>query len=178
MRGPITYYLLFFIHLNARRVHIAGMTPDPDGIWMAQIARNMSIFFGEQPAEFQPTHIIRDRDAKFTEQFCSIRENDGIEFRPTPRRSPNLNPYPEVWIGRTKTECLDHFIVFGESHLRHIMEQWITYYHRWRPHQGLGNVPIDTTVSSPAPLHEFRLEYVVCHESLGGLLKHYERRAA
>jgi hypothetical protein len=47
MRGPVTYYILFFIHLHTRRVHIAGMTPNPDGAWMAQIARNMSMYFGE-----------------------------------------------------------------------------------------------------------------------------------
>ena len=178
MRGPVTYYILFFIHLHTRHVHIAGMTPNPDGVWMAQIARNMSMFFGEQPAEFQPTHIIRDRDTKFTAEFCSILETDGIEFRPIPPRSPNLNPYCESWVGRIRAEALNHFIVFGENHLRHIVSQWVSYYHRWRPHQGLGNAPIDIALPSPAPINDFRLEDVVCHESLGGLLKHYERRAA
>jgi putative transposase len=83
-------------------------------------------------------------------------------------------------VGRAKAECLNHFIVFGENHWRHILDQWTHFYHRSRPHQGLGNVPIDTVLPSPAPLHEFRLEDVVCHESLGGLLKHFdfERRAA
>jgi putative transposase len=89
-----------------------------------------------------------------------------------------LNPYAESWVGRTKAECLNHFIVFGENHLRSIIKEWLSDYHRWRPHQGLGNVPIDSALPSPAPLHEFRPEDVVCRESLGGLLKHYERRAA
>jgi putative transposase len=178
LRGPITYYVLFFIHLQTRRGHIAGMTPNPDGVWMAQVARNTSMYFAEQPVEFQPSHIIRDRDSKFTAKFCSVLEGDGIEFRPIPRRSPNLNPYAEVWIGRTKAECLDHFIVFGERHLRHIIKQWVTYYHFRRPHQGLGNVPIDTSLPSPSPLQEFCKEDIVCHETLGGLLKHYERCAA
>ncbi len=166
------------IHLQTRRVHIAGMTPNPDGAWMAQIARNMSMFFSEQPAEFRPTHIIRDRDTKFTAQFCCILETDGIEFRPIPPRSPNLNPYAESWVGRTRAECLDHFVVFGENHLRHILDQWTAFYHQFRPHQGLGNVPIDTALPSPAPLHEFCFDEVICYESLGGLLKHYERHAA
>jgi putative transposase len=175
MRGPVTYYILFFIHLHTRRVHIAGMTPNPDGDWMALAARNMSMIFAEEKPEFQPTHIIRDRDTKFTHQFCSVLETDGIEFRPIPPRSPNLNPYAESFVGRVKAECLNHFIVFGENHLRHILKEWVSYYHRFRPHQGLGNVPINTP---PAPLHEFRSEDVVRHEALGGLLKHYERRAA
>jgi putative transposase len=178
MRGPVTYYVLFFIHLQTRRVHIAGMTSNPNGAWTAQTARNMSMFFGEQPAEFRPTHIIRDRDSKFTAEFCSILELDGIEFRTTPAHSPNLNSYAEAYVGRTKAECLNHFIVFGENHLRHILGQWTGFYHQFRPHQGLGNMPIDTVLPSPASIHEFRLEDVICHESLGGLLKHFERRAA
>ena len=51
LRGPVTYYVLFFIHLHTRRVHIAGMTPNPDGVWMAQVARNMSMVFGEERPE-------------------------------------------------------------------------------------------------------------------------------
>jgi putative transposase len=81
-RRPVTYYILFLINLHTRRVHIAGMTPYPDGLRTAQIARNMSMFLGDQPAELQPTHIIRDRDRKFTEEFCSILESDGIESHP------------------------------------------------------------------------------------------------
>jgi putative transposase len=52
LRGPVTYYVLFFIHLHTRRVHTAGMTPNPDGLWMALAARNMSITFSEEPAGF------------------------------------------------------------------------------------------------------------------------------
>jgi putative transposase len=175
MRGPVTYYVLF---LHTRRVHIAGMTPNPNGDWMAQVERSMSMVFSEEKPEFQPTHIIRDRDTKFTDQFCAVLETDGIEFRPIPPRSPNLNPYAESWVGRIKAECLNHFIVFGENHLWHIVNEWVSYYHKCRPHQGLGNVPIDTPLPPAAPIEDFRFEDVVCHESLGGLLKHYERRAA
>jgi putative transposase len=126
----------------------------------------------------QPTHIIRDRDAKLTPEFCSILQTDGIQFRPIPPHSPNLNPFSEVWVGRTKAECLNHFIVFGEAHLRHIVKSWLTYYHQSRPHQGLGNVPVDTALPPPTPINDFHLEGVVCHETLGGLLRHYQRRAA
>ena len=178
VRGPVSYYVLFFIHLHTRRVHIAGMTPNPDGVWMAQVARNMSMTFADEPAEFRPTHIIRDRDSKFTAEFCSILETDNIEFRPIPPRSPNLNPFAEAWVQRTKHEVLNHFIVFGENHLRHILSCWLTYYHQVRPHQGLGNVPILGDLPPPDPLNAFRLDDVVCHESLGGLLKHYQRCAA
>lgn len=178
VRGPVTYYVLFFIHLHTRRVHIAGMTPNPDGIWMAQVARNMSMVFGDEKAELRPTHIVRDRDSKFTAEFCSILETDGIQLRPIPPRSPNLNPFAEVWVQRTKHEVLNHFLVFGESHLRHILACWLSYYHECRPHQGLGNVPINGELSPPMPIEQFCCNDIVCHESLGGLLKHYQRRAA
>lgn len=178
LRGPVTYYVLFFIHLHTRRVHIAGMTPNPDGDWMAQIARNMSMVFSEENAEFRPTHIILDRDSKFTKEFCSILETDGIGFRQIPPHAPNLNPYAEAWVGRTKAEVLNHFIVFGEKHLRHILKTWLTYYHRFRPHQSLGNVPIMAQPSPSTESESLSLADIVCHESLGGLLKHYERLAA
>jgi putative transposase len=73
---------------------------------------------------------------------------------------------------------LNHFIVFGEDHLRHILACWLTYYHHSRPHQGLGNVPILSDLPPSEPLADFHLGDVVCHELLGGLLKHYARKAA
>jgi len=81
-------------------------------------------------------------------------------------------------VQRTKHEVLNHFVVFGNHHLRTILSDWLTYYHQHRPHQGLGNVPIGAELLPEISLDEFRLENVVCHESLGGLLKHYERKAA
>ena len=178
LRGPVVYYVLFFIHIHTRRVHIAGMTPNPDGPWMAQQARNMSMIFSEEPDEYRPTHIVRDRDSKFTKQFCSILEDDGIEFREIAPLSPNMNPFAEAWVQRTKHEVLNHFIVFGEEHLRLLLKEWLTYYHTARPHQGLGNVPIGAALPPAEPIEDFCLEQVVSHESLGGLLKYYERKAA
>jgi putative transposase len=178
LRGPVVYYVLFFIHIESRRVHLAGMTPNPNEIWMVQQARNLSMFFEEQ-GEFKPTHIIRDRDAKFTAKFCSILENDGIEFRPIPPRSPNLNPFAEAWVQRTKHEVLNHFLVFGEQHLRYILNSWLEFYHLHRPHQGLGNVRLeDRDKTLPELSDRVPLGKITCHESLGGLLKHYERKAA
>ncbi len=178
LRGPVMYHVLFFIHVHTRRVHVAGMTTNPDGQWMAQQARNMSMVFDDEQEEHKPTHIVRDRDSKFTAQFCSILESDGIEFRPIPPRSPNMNPFAEAWVQRTKHEVLNHFMVFGEKHLRHLMHEWVTYYHTVRPHQGLGNVPIAGSLPPPAPLESLQLEDIECQARLGGLLKHYERMAA
>ncbi|MGD0901203.1 MAG: integrase core domain-containing protein, partial [Thermoguttaceae bacterium] len=131
----------------------------------------MSMVFAEEPEKFRPTHIIRDRDTKFTQQFCSILESEGLEFRPIPPRSPNMNPHAEVWVQRTKHEVLNHFIVFGERHLRQILAAWLEYYHRHRPHQGIGNVPLEErTDGPPAPMTDTAPSgEILCYESLGGL---------
>ena len=84
----------------------------------------------ELPKVAGPLH----RDGKFTVQFCDILESEGIEFRPIPPRSPNMSPHAEAWVQRVKHECLNHFIVFSERHLRHILSHWLDYYHRFRPH--------------------------------------------
>jgi putative transposase len=43
LRGLVTYYVVFFIHLQSRRVDIAGITVHPNEAWMKQIARNVSM---------------------------------------------------------------------------------------------------------------------------------------
>jgi putative transposase len=90
-----------------------------------------------------------------------------------------LNPYSEAWVQRTKHEVLNHFLVFGERHLRYILKSWLLYYHQFRPHQGLGNVRLAERNLLPPELSEVvPLGEIVCHKSLGGLLRHYERIAA
>jgi putative transposase len=100
-----------------------------------------------------------------------------VPFSASPR-SPNLNPFAEAWVQRTKHEVLNHFIVFGERHLWHILDSWLAYYHKFRPHQGLGNVPISGDSPPGRPMEYFCREDIVCHEPLGGLLKHYSLAAA
>ena len=130
------------------------------------------------PAEHRPTHIVRDRDSKLTTKFCSILKNEGIEFKVVAPMSPNMNPFAEAWVQRTKQDVLDNFIVFGEAHLRLLLKEWLTYYHEFRPHQGLGNVPISGIPDGTEHPIGFRRDHIVCHHRLGGLLKHYERKAA
>ncbi|MFV1967796.1 MAG: integrase core domain-containing protein [Pirellulaceae bacterium] len=174
--GLVEYYVFFFIHIETRRVHVAGMTPNPDGPWMAQQARNLCMFFDEQ-ADRRPTHIVRDRDSKFTPQFCSIVESEGIEFRPIPPYSPNMNPFAEAWVQRIKRERLDHFLVLGKRHLCYLIQDYLTHYHEERPHQGIGNRPPNQIEPAQERLR-FEIDEIVCHERLGGLLRHYEPKAA
>jgi putative transposase len=88
-----------------------------------------------------------------------------------------MNPFVETWVRAIKGECLDHFMVFGEEHLKYLVDEYLVHHNEERPHQGVGNRwPKE---AEPLPeLVQFRPDEVVCHERLGGLLKHYERRAA
>jgi hypothetical protein len=89
-----------------------------------------------------------------------------------------MNPHAVAWVQRTKHEVLDHFFIFGEKHLRHLIFSWLDYYHRFRPRQGLGNALLTEASPSPKSVDTIATEDIVCHERLGGLLKHYQCKAA
>ncbi len=178
MRGWVDYYVLFFIHLETRKVHILGMTPNPDGEWMKQQARNLCIFFGE--LDTPPKYIIHDADTKFTRDFRKILKSEGIKpVRIGPRR-PNQNSVAERYVGTIKRECLDRFLAFGEDHLRYLITQFVDYYHTKRTYRGLDyHTPrqVDTSTKTEAiPL--LSRSDLVRRESLGGALKWYERKVA
>ena len=109
--GLVTYYVLFFIHLSSRKVHVAGVTPHPDEQWMKQVARNVTMINAA-----------------------------GVKRVVLPPRSPNVNAYTERWIRSVKEECLARLILFGEKALQHALTEYGTHYHHERNHQGKGNV--------------------------------------
>ena len=111
--GLIDFFVLFFIHVGTRRVSVAGMTGSPNSAWIAQQARNLAMHVAELPVK--PTMLIRDWDTKFTAEFDGILESEGIEIKKVGPRAPNMNAIAERWVQSIKQECLDHFIVFGES---------------------------------------------------------------
>ena len=87
--------------------------------------------------------------------------------------APNLNGYAERFVLSIKSECLDHFVVLGEEHLRYLIDEYLAHYLTERAHQGVGNAPLKICPCDPPTEGE-----VVCKERLGGLLRHYERKAA
>jgi hypothetical protein len=66
-------YVLFFIELGSRRVHVAGCTPTPSALWVTQQARQLTWTLAERPASFR--FLIRDRDQKFTDSFDDVFRN-------------------------------------------------------------------------------------------------------
>jgi hypothetical protein len=89
LKGLITYYVLFFIHLGSRRVCLAGMTPHPDEDWMKQMARNVTLeqwrFLGNC------RYLLHDLDSKFCPSFDEIIQSGNVKPIRLPARSPNLN---------------------------------------------------------------------------------------
>jgi len=92
-------------------------------------------------------------------------------------RAPNQNAYAERFVQTIKQECLDHFIVFGEAHLRHMVSEFVAHYHGERPHLAKDNLPPLIT-KAPDAVDCLGPSQVDCQERLGGLLKHYQRKAA
>src|SRR5262249_51379286 len=170
--GLVTYYVLFFLHLGSRQVHIAGMTPHPNEAWMMQVARNVTM---EEWGFLSPgQYLIHDRDGKYCAAFQQIIDAAGVKRVPLPPRSPNLNAYAERWVRSVKEECLSRLILFGEASLRHVLTQYGAHFHHERNHQGKGNVLLFPAVSQGTT----RQGPVQCCERLGGLLKYYTREAA
>ena len=82
-------------------------------------------------------YLIRDRDACYGNLFVRRVRSLGIRDRPTSPRSPWQNGYAERLIGSIRRECLDHVVVFGERHLRHLLLSYVNYYNSVRTHLSL-----------------------------------------
>ena len=171
LRRLVTYYVLFFIHLESRRVDIAGLTVHPNEAWMKQIARNATM---EDCGVLRDCrYLLHDRDTKFTRSFRAILASGRIEPLALPARSPNLNAYAERWVRSVKEECLSKVILFGERSLRRALSNYVDHFHAERNHQGKGNVLL-----FPRPNDRQREGPVRCRDRLGGLLRYYHREAA
>jgi transposase InsO family protein len=134
--GLVTYYVLFFVHLGSRKVHIAGVTPHPNQAWMMQIARNVTM---EQWGFLPPgQYLMHDRDGTYGPAFQQIIDAAGVTRVPGPSRSPNLNAYAERWVRSVQEECLSRLILYGEASLRHALTPYVEHVHHERNHQRPG----------------------------------------
>jgi putative transposase len=171
-RGLATYYVLFFLHLETRRVTLAGITRHPTEQWMIQMARNA---VDEIDGVFRPIRfVLHDRDSKFCASFRATLRSGGVEPLLLPARSPNLNAFAERWVRSVKSECLSKLILFGESSLRRAITQFLEHYHHERNHQGKANLLL---FRAPGELRPPDRALITCRERLGGLLKYYCRAA-
>ena len=168
--GLVTHYVLFVIHHATRAVEIAGVTTNPDGNFMARVARNLT----DNVDGFlrNMSYLILDNDRLFTAKFCGILEDAGVKVVRTAIRAPNMNAFAERWVQTVKHECLSKLILFGDRHLRRVLSEFADHYHQERPHQSLDNNPIQ-----PQPSNQPNEGEIVADERLGGLLRSYRRVA-
>ncbi len=163
-------YVLFFIEIGSRRLHIAGCTSNPDKSWATQQARN--IMWNIQEMRGKPAFLIHDRDTKFPGSSDEIFKSEGLEIIETPYQAPSANAYAERVVRSIREECIDRIIIMNEKHLRFVLKQYKRYYNEARPHQGLNQSIPNGSISSSSnrPIRK--------RTFLGGLLNDYYREAA
>lgn len=175
VRGIRHIFVLVFIHVGTRRVFVSPATFHPVESWV----KAQAIAFNEhvRSSGLECKIVMHDRDCKFSNFFDEVLAARGREVKKTAYRSPNTNAFVERFIQTMKKECLDHFVVFGKTHMEYLVAEMVTHYHEERPHQSKENMPLlpakrskDVGFVDAAP--------IVCRPRLGGLLKHYYRKVA
>jgi putative transposase len=167
----LTFRLLFaFIVLRHDRrelVHV-NVTDHPTAAWTARQLRDTF------PYDSTPRSLLRDRDAIYGDVFARALEAMRIREILIAPRAPWQNAFAERVIGSIRRECLDHFIVLNERHLRRLLRAYLVYYNTVRPHQALGNEsPHPRAVEPPARARD----RIVAIPQLGGLHHCYQRAA-
>jgi putative transposase len=170
-KGLVTYYLLFFMELATRKVHFAGLTPNPEEGLMLQVARNVTD--AEGGFLRGKRYLLMDRDTKFSEAFRGTLEAVGVRPVRLPPRAPNLNAHIERFLRSLKEERLERMIFFGERSLQTATVTYVDHFLTERNHQGMGYQLIIAGNEVSRTVGE-----IACRERLGGLLRYYYREAA
>jgi putative transposase len=161
-------YVLFFISLATRRIEYVASTPNPDGRWVTQQARNLVMQLGD---EHSFRFLVHDRDTKFAHAFDQIFRTEGVKVICTPIRAPNANAHAERWVRTLRADCLDRILILGRRHLEHVLRVYRRHYNEHRPHRALHLLPPngrDPTQPNAAAAAVHR------RDRLGGLIHEYE----
>jgi transposase InsO family protein len=155
-------YTLIIVRLDRRHLIWVNVTTNPTADW---IARQLSEAF---PWNEAPQYVIRDRDCIYGAVVTRRLRAMGIRDKPIAPASPWQNGFAERLIGSIRRECVDHFVVWGETHLRWILRTYARYYNDIRTHWSLGK-------DAPAFRRIQRTGIINAHAILGGLHHHYVR---
>jgi putative transposase len=124
-------FAFFMIELCSRRVIHVGVTRNPTDAWTAQQLREATAY-GEGPK-----YLIRDNDGKFGVGFARVAKTSHIEILKTPYYAPQANAICERFLGSVRRECLDHMLILHEKQLHRVLNAYVHYFNRARPHQGI-----------------------------------------
>jgi hypothetical protein len=166
-----TLYVLFWIELGSRRVHLAGVTANPDCAWVTQQARNLAVEDDLGDVRF----LIHHRDAKFCGSFDAVIRSEGVRVIETPLRAPKASAVAERWVRSVRNDCLDHILVLSRRHLERVLRGYVTHYNAERPHRSLALAPPDGNqpeARGSPPAKVFR------RDVLGGVIHEYYAAAA
>jgi hypothetical protein len=106
-----TLYVLVFIELGSRRIHLSPATAHPNSAWVTQQARNLAMALDDRSPAIR--FLIRDRDTKFSRSFDTVLRSEGRRVIRTPFRAPNANAHAERVIETIRAECLDWTLILG-----------------------------------------------------------------
>jgi transposase InsO family protein len=168
-------YVAFVIEHGTRRVHLLGVTSHPTGAWATQVARGLAADLDDAGRRF--THLIRDRDTKFTAVFDTVFASIGIDVVLTAPQVPRMNAIVERWISSLRRECTDRMLITGRRHFDAVLQVYIEHYNAGRSHQGRGvelRAPDDDPMVIPVPTTP---DQIARRRRLGGLLNEYHPAA-
>jgi putative transposase len=168
-------YVLFFIELGSRRVHLAGCTANPNGSWVTQQARQLAWTSAERSTPLR--FLIRDRDRKYTRDFDTVFRSEGIDIIRTPVRAPKANAIAERFVRTVRSECLDWLLILNRRHLEYVLRVFIHHYNGHRPHRSLNFIPPDPRQPTLRPVRPPRPDQVERRDRLGGLIHEYSLAA-
>src|SRR6266545_264229 len=153
-----------YIELSRRRVYLAGITANPDGAWVEQQARNLTMTLAEKGQSHRI--LVRDRDSKFTAAFDEVFRSEGLRVIKAPIAAPRAKAHAERWVGSARRECLDQILIVSRRQLETVLREYVAYYNTHRPHRSLDQHP---------PL--LKMRPVPRRDRIGGLLHEYELAA-
>ncbi len=167
-------YVLFFLELGSRRVHLAGCTANPDGRWAVQQARQCAWSLCERTTPIR--FLIHDRDSKFSRAFDDVFKSDGVEIIRTPFRAPQANAFAERWVGTVRRDCLDWLLIISRRQLERVLRTYVEHYTNHRPHRALNLAP-PTPRARLRPVGSHPPPQLQRRDRLGGLIHEYARAA-
>jgi putative transposase len=169
-----TFYVLFFIEIATRKLHVMPSTCNPDAAFVTQQARNLVAWdIGErdEPVRF----LIRDRDSKYTCSFDEVFRSEGAKVILTPIRSPKANSFAERVVKTLRSEILDWTLILGRRHLDRVLRTYASHYNAERPHRGLV-LAVPENPSPVAPVDE--VPEIGRRDLIGGLIREYNAVAS